>query len=299
MESNIDDVIAALDDSLCATCFGAIESTLNVGHLTASLTALQGTKHQTTKLLKSLMDRQVSCPLFVTWMKLDPNGEEELRGCIGTLSPVPISQLGTDKAFVIWISTGYYAKSSAFDDIRFEPISAGELPLLVCKVSLLHSYENAKDPLDWEIGKHGIIVEFVKDRKYSATYLPEVALEHNMTKETAIKELVKKAGYRRPINSDLWASIKAAVDVRASKILLLLRLGALTKIELDSDSSKSSSWSIPMTISCLLSLVSVVDTVHGDRTDGRSLSILVPLLSFLKLLDLNISISEVSLLSAV
>ncbi|GBE61597.1 DUF51 family protein [Babesia ovata] len=98
---------------------------------------------------------------------------------------------------------------SAFEDTRFPPISGDELPRLLCGVSLLHSYEDAAGPYDWEIGKHGVIVKFDhNDRQYSATYLPEVAKEHDMSHETAVKQLVRKAGYRGALTDELISSIK-------------------------------------------------------------------------------------------
>jgi AMMECR1 domain-containing protein len=45
-------------------------------------------------------------------------------------------------------------------------------------VSLLVDFEEADHHFDWEVGVHGIQIIFsVESRSYSATYLPEVALE--------------------------------------------------------------------------------------------------------------------------
>jgi len=43
----------------------------------------------------------------------------------------------------------------------------------------LTKFEEANDHLDWEIGTHGIRIEFHSDRgsRRTATYLPEVATE--------------------------------------------------------------------------------------------------------------------------
>ena len=40
------------------------------------------------------------------------------------------------------------------------PIEGGEIPILECTVSIITDYEQAANYLDWEIGKHGIIIEF-------------------------------------------------------------------------------------------------------------------------------------------
>ena len=47
-------------------------------------------------------------------------------------------------------------------------------------VSLLVNFTPIADPLNWEVGKHGIEIEFKAPsgtREYSGTFLPEVAHE--------------------------------------------------------------------------------------------------------------------------
>ena len=85
---------------------------------------------------------------------------------------------------------------SAFSDDRFRPVMLEEVPHLECEVSLLHSFEKARNPLDWEVGKHGIMIDFeVDDQSFSATFLPEVASEEGWDQLTTLKYLVAKAGY--------------------------------------------------------------------------------------------------------
>ena len=68
---------------------------------------------------------------------------------------------------------------SAFKDSRFSPITADELSKLHVSVSILTQFEEAEDHMDWEVGTHGIRIEFHSDRgsRRTATYLPEVATE--------------------------------------------------------------------------------------------------------------------------
>ncbi len=54
---------------------------------------------------------------------------------------------------------------SAFKDTRFNPISKEEVPNLSCAVSLLTDFEKAQNPLDWEVGKHGITLELNEGKK--------------------------------------------------------------------------------------------------------------------------------------
>ncbi|XP_055117453.1 AMMECR1-like protein isoform X2 [Hylobates moloch] len=69
----------------------------------------------------------------------------------------------------------------ALKDSRFPPLTREELPKLFCSVSLLTNFEDASDYLDWEVGVHGIRIEFINEKgvKRTATYLPEVAKEQD------------------------------------------------------------------------------------------------------------------------
>ena len=121
-----------------------------------------------------------------------------LRGCIGTFEP---------KSLAINLPT--YTLISAFKDSRFPPIKSEEVNLLKCSVSLLHSFEEAKNAYDWEVGKHGMQIEFkVAEKEYHSTYLPEVAKEQNWNQQKTIKSLIKKAGYSGEQTEELINSIK-------------------------------------------------------------------------------------------
>lgn len=79
--------------------------------------------------------------MFVTWH----SHNDDLRCCLGTLSEAPLFRLIE------------YAITSSQNDSRFSTISLHELNNLSC---ILHSLELCAHSLDWEIGHHGIIVEF-------------------------------------------------------------------------------------------------------------------------------------------
>ena len=143
---------------------------------------------------------QAQHPLFVTWKKVVNGGDPRLRGCIGTLEARSLINGLKD-----------YALTSALRDRRFPPIQVNELPLLECTVSLLTDYETANHYLDWEIEKHGIIIEFsdpVYNTRCSATYLPEVAANEGWTKTEAVDSLIRKAGYNGPITDELRMQIQ-------------------------------------------------------------------------------------------
>ncbi|KVI09610.1 uncharacterized protein At2g38710-like [Cynara cardunculus var. scolymus] len=139
-------------------------------------------------------------PLFVTWKKVVNGGEPRLRGCIGTLEARCIINGFKD-----------YALTSALRDRRFPPIQAKELPFLQCTVSILTNYEIAANYLDWEVGKHGIVIEFTDpdyNTKRNATYLPEVAAQEGWTKIEAINSLMRKAGYSGAITDSVRKQIQ-------------------------------------------------------------------------------------------
>ncbi|XP_071738828.1 uncharacterized protein At2g38710-like [Rutidosis leptorrhynchoides] len=101
--------------------------------------------------------------------------------------------------------------NSSLRDRRFPPIQAKELPFLHCKVSLLTNYEAVANYLDWEVRKHGIIIEFVdpdnKTRR-NATYLPDVAAQEGWTKIEAIDSLMRKAGFNGTITESVRKRIQ-------------------------------------------------------------------------------------------
>lgn len=134
-------------------------------------------------------------PIFVTWRI---GTEKRLRGCVGTF-----------QAMNLHSGLKEYAIISATQDPRFSPISKDEFPQLHVAVSILLLFEPGDDYLDWQVGFHGIRIEFLDDKGYkkTATFLPEVAAEFN-DKIATIDALLKKAGFRGTITDDLRKSIK-------------------------------------------------------------------------------------------
>lgn len=123
-------------------------------------------------------------PFFVTWKRVI-GGEPTLRGCTGSLEPSSLHN-GLKNC----------ALRSALLDGRFTAIEGAEIP---------KSYEHAANYLDWEIGKHGMIIEFTgpDNTRRVGTYLPEVAAEQGWTKTEAIDSLMRKSGYMGRITESL------------------------------------------------------------------------------------------------
>ncbi|CAK3988882.1 Hypothetical predicted protein [Lecanosticta acicola] len=125
-------------------------------------------------------------PLFVTWNTISRSGHKSLRGCIGTFEAQELEE-----------GLRSYALTSAFEDVRFQPIPSSLLPSLSNHVTLLTNFSTpTKDPMDWTLGKHGLRISFTNHgRRYGATYLPDVAPEQGWTKEETLISLMRKAGW--------------------------------------------------------------------------------------------------------
>lgn len=116
---------------MCLQCFHAL-----VKELTSSRNlsrSLSSSLHEHDETFARAIPVSAECPLFVTWDKKKAlhSGTESfrLRGCIGTLSPRPLSTSITE-----------YAVTSALRDRRFDPIRLHEVPYLRVAVSLLVSH---------------------------------------------------------------------------------------------------------------------------------------------------------------
>jgi uncharacterized protein (TIGR00296 family) len=159
------DVLATVD--MVALCFHTL-----INHLNGV--------HAPTDDLDPLQSAQVG-GMFVTW----ETTQGGLRGCIGSLSELPLSRLTE------------YAIRSSQQDSRFHPIRMHELPNLACHVSILHSFENCHTPHSWTVGLHGIIVEFeMHSRSFRATFLPNVMPEQGWSVDEALSQAVRKTGFR-------------------------------------------------------------------------------------------------------
>ncbi len=97
--------------------------------------------------LSNFLFKKKAFPLFVTWTT---GPEKDLRGCIGTFTSSALEN-----------NLPKYALIAALNDSRFNPVSLKEVPNLQVGVSLLVNFEPASHPLDWEVGKHGIEIDFV------------------------------------------------------------------------------------------------------------------------------------------
>jgi uncharacterized protein (TIGR00296 family) len=179
---------------MCALCFDMLIANLEQ----------QATEPILETFVQNEPNALAACPLFVTW-KI--GRDKDLRGCIGTF----------DKDDILSTLLPRYAIISAFNDRRFRPITLEEVPLLHVSVSLLMNFTPIQDCYDWEIGKHGIEIEF-RDKKnyYRGTFLPEVSKEQGWDQATTLVQLFHKAGYRhhkRSSNEEIVEHIRPELQI--------------------------------------------------------------------------------------
>jgi AmmeMemoRadiSam system protein B/AmmeMemoRadiSam system protein A len=117
-----------------------------------------------------------NCGAFVTLKK-----HGQLRGCIGFIEPVlPLHQAV--------MQASIYA---ACRDSRFLPVTRDELDNLTVEISVLTPLKKIVNPNRVTIGQHGLVI--AKNGK-RGLLLPQVAVEHNWTRETFLERTCLKAG---------------------------------------------------------------------------------------------------------
>ena len=116
---------------------------------------------------------------------------KQLRGCIGFIEPVELNKGIIDAA-----------RSAAFGDPRFPPVSKNELKEIKIEVSILTVPELVKDIKEIKIGRDGLIIE---EGWSKGLLLSQVFSEWNVNSvEDALGMTCEKAGLRR----DRWKDRK-------------------------------------------------------------------------------------------
>ena len=111
----------------------------------------------------------------------------QLRGCIGMMRyDVPL-----------WINVRDSAIAAARDDPRFMPVAPSELPGIEIEISVLEPPVPLPNPVMFEAGRHGIVVERGDCR---ALLLPQVAPEMGWGETQMLEAVCRKAGLR----PDAW-----------------------------------------------------------------------------------------------
>jgi len=120
-----------------------------------------------------------------------------LRGCIGQfVAEGPLFELVQEMAV---------AAATRDPRFTFEPVTQDELPDLDVEVSVLGPLEKIDDPLDFDLGVHGI---YIKRGFSHGCFLPQVATETGWSKEEFLSHCASgKAG----LASNAWKDPKTEV----------------------------------------------------------------------------------------
>jgi AmmeMemoRadiSam system protein A len=112
---------------------------------------------------------------FVT-LKIDGR----LRGCIGHVVGVA----------PLWLAVRDNSIAAAFEDPRFDPLQADELPLTHIEISALTPMRKATAD-EVTVGRHGVLIERGAAR---GLLLPQVAVEYGWDRRTFLDHTCRKAG---------------------------------------------------------------------------------------------------------
>ena len=140
---------------------------------------------------------------FVTLKK-----KGQLRGCIGYIEAI--------KPLITTIEE--MAKAAAFNDYRFPPVTAEEVPDLEIEISILTPVREIEDPSLIEVGKHGIIITRGMNR---GLLLPQVATEWNWDRETFLRQTCLKAG----LPEDAWMKEGTKIEIFSAEVFSERELG--------------------------------------------------------------------------
>src|SRR5271170_5206463 len=119
------------------------------------------------------------------YLRRDPSGEQ-LRGCVGYVLPT----------CPVYRAVAETARSAAFDDNRFPPVTPEEAPRLAIELSVL-SPPKAIQPEEIEIGRHGLLISWQGRR---GLLLPQVPVEHAWDRTIFMEQTCRKAG----LPPDAW-----------------------------------------------------------------------------------------------
>lgn len=133
----------------------------------------------------------IPAPIFVTYKSIV---DDSLQGCIGNFAASSLHHQLQE-----------YAAIAALEDTRFAPMTLKGLKKTRCTVSLLHSFEDCLSWDDWEVGKHGIQIQYLR---FKATFLPCVAEEQEWDHAETIAALLSKSGYRGKVTGELLQQLK-------------------------------------------------------------------------------------------
>ncbi len=128
---------------------------------------------------------------FVTLYNRKKSPSEQLRGCLGMITPgsLRLYQVVADRSLAL----------ARGDDTRFSKITLDEVKDLDIEISVLTDPVEIKSYNEIVLGKHGNVLTKGRDR---AVYLPKVPIEQKWDLPAALSSLSQKAG----LEANAWKS---------------------------------------------------------------------------------------------
>lgn len=162
---------------------------LNIARASITEGLATGTQMMPTTTQQELLERY---PIFVTLKR-----DGMLQGCIGmTQARLPLYQ-----------AVAQMACAAAFEDPRFKPLKAEELPYTDIEISVLSPLKKIDDPAQIILGIHGVMV---KRGDRTGLFLPQVATETGWSKEVFLNKLCRQKAQLPP---DAWRDKKTELYV--------------------------------------------------------------------------------------
>jgi MEMO1 family protein len=119
---------------------------------------------------------------------------KDLRGCIGMI----------EARAPLWDTIKRMAVEAAFGDPRFCALLPEELDEIDIEISVLTPLQRIRDPLELEIGKHGL---YIRKGFHAGLLLPQVATEQGWNQTQFLEWTCKKAG----LSKDAWRDRNAEI----------------------------------------------------------------------------------------
>jgi AmmeMemoRadiSam system protein A len=124
-----------------------------------------------------------------------------LRGCIGYIrAEKPLCRAVQEMAL-----------AAAFQDPRFEPLSAQEVDDLDIEISVLTPLQQIADSNEIEIGRHGLMLI---NGYNSGLLLPQVATQYGWNRETFLEHTCMKAG----LPADAWKNKNTKIFIFSADV---------------------------------------------------------------------------------
>lgn len=130
------------------------------------------------------------------------NKHGQLRGCIGVFEPErTLAEAIRDMAL-----------AAAFEDRRFQPLTAAELPEIEIEVSVLSPMVRVAGADEVEVGRHGV---YLRQGDKSGVFLPQVAVEQGWDKTEFLAELCREKAGLLP---DCWQDSRTEIYLFTAQV---------------------------------------------------------------------------------